>query len=128
MRDVFDLRPGAIVRDLDLKRPIYRDTAAYGHFGRSLPASRGSTPPGSTTSRPPSASEPAVVAGRGHEPHVARVLPDVTGLDKQFDYLVPDGLDAPVGDAACACAARPAGRRLGRSRSTRRRQPSTSPG
>ncbi len=37
VRDVFDLRPGAIVRDLDLKRPIYRDTAAYGHFGRPLP-------------------------------------------------------------------------------------------
>jgi S-adenosylmethionine synthetase len=37
VRQVFDLRPGAIVRDLDLKRPIYRDTAAYGHFGRSLP-------------------------------------------------------------------------------------------
>ena len=33
----FDLRPGAIVRDLDLKRPIYRETAAYGHFGRPLP-------------------------------------------------------------------------------------------
>jgi S-adenosylmethionine synthetase len=32
---VFDLRPGAIVRDLDLLRPIYRATAAYGHFGRS---------------------------------------------------------------------------------------------
>jgi S-adenosylmethionine synthetase len=32
--DVFDLRPGAIVRDLDLRRPIYRKTAAYGHFGR----------------------------------------------------------------------------------------------
>ena len=32
--EVFDLRPGAIVRDLDLKRPIYRATAAYGHFGR----------------------------------------------------------------------------------------------
>ena len=31
---VFDLRPAAIVRDLDLKRPIYRKTAAYGHFGR----------------------------------------------------------------------------------------------
>ena len=31
----FDLRPGAIVRDLDLKRPIYRKTAAYGHFGRA---------------------------------------------------------------------------------------------
>jgi len=31
---VFDLRPGAIIRDLDLRRPIYRPTAAYGHFGR----------------------------------------------------------------------------------------------
>jgi S-adenosylmethionine synthetase len=31
---VFDLRPAAIIRDLDLKRPIYRKTAAYGHFGR----------------------------------------------------------------------------------------------
>jgi S-adenosylmethionine synthetase len=37
VREVFDLRPGAIIRDLDLKRPIYRDTAAYGHFGRPLP-------------------------------------------------------------------------------------------
>jgi len=35
--EVFDLRPGAIVRDLDLRRPIYRQTAAYGHFGRDLP-------------------------------------------------------------------------------------------
>ena len=35
VREVFDLRPAAIVRDLDLKRPIYRRTAAYGHFGRS---------------------------------------------------------------------------------------------
>jgi S-adenosylmethionine synthetase len=33
---VFDLRPLAIIRDLDLKRPIYRETAAYGHFGRSV--------------------------------------------------------------------------------------------
>jgi S-adenosylmethionine synthetase len=31
----FDLRPGAIIRDLDLRRPIYRKTAAYGHFGRA---------------------------------------------------------------------------------------------
>ncbi len=37
VRDVFDLRPAAIVRDLDLKRPIFRKTAAYGHFGRALP-------------------------------------------------------------------------------------------
>ena len=34
VREVFDLRPGAIVRDLDLRRPIYKRTAAYGHFGR----------------------------------------------------------------------------------------------
>jgi S-adenosylmethionine synthetase len=31
----FDLRPAAILRDLDLRRPIYRKTAAYGHFGRN---------------------------------------------------------------------------------------------
>jgi len=31
----FDLRPGVIVRELDLRKPIYQDTAAYGHFGRS---------------------------------------------------------------------------------------------
>jgi S-adenosylmethionine synthetase len=37
VRDVFDLRPAAILRDLDLKRPIYRPTAAYGHFGRPQP-------------------------------------------------------------------------------------------
>jgi S-adenosylmethionine synthetase len=34
---VFDLRPAAIIRDLDLKRPIYAETARYGHFGRELP-------------------------------------------------------------------------------------------
>ena len=33
--DAFDLRPAAIIRDLDLRRPIYQNTAAYGHFGRS---------------------------------------------------------------------------------------------
>ena len=37
VKDVFDLRPGAIVRDLDLRRPIYQKTAAYGHFGRNEP-------------------------------------------------------------------------------------------
>jgi S-adenosylmethionine synthetase len=35
IHEVFDLRPAAIIRDLDLRRPIYRKTAAYGHFGRS---------------------------------------------------------------------------------------------
>jgi len=34
VHEVFDLRPAAIIRDLDLRRPIYRKTAAYGHFGR----------------------------------------------------------------------------------------------
>ncbi|MCL2654298.1 MAG: methionine adenosyltransferase [Coriobacteriia bacterium] len=34
INEVFDLRPGAIIRDLDLRRPIFRKTAAYGHFGR----------------------------------------------------------------------------------------------
>jgi S-adenosylmethionine synthetase len=34
---VFDLRPQAIIEDLDLRRPIYAKTASYGHFGRELP-------------------------------------------------------------------------------------------
>ena len=35
VEETFDLRPAAIIRDLDLRRPIYRQTAAYGHFGRT---------------------------------------------------------------------------------------------
>ncbi|MEA3076052.1 MAG: S-adenosylmethionine synthetase [Actinomycetota bacterium] len=35
VQDVFDLRPAAIIKELDLRRPIYKRTAAYGHFGRS---------------------------------------------------------------------------------------------
>jgi S-adenosylmethionine synthetase len=35
VRDTFDLRPAAIIHNLDLRRPIYRQTAAYGHFGRT---------------------------------------------------------------------------------------------
>ena len=37
VHDVFDLRPAAIIRDLDLRKPIFKKTAAYGHFGRSEP-------------------------------------------------------------------------------------------
>jgi len=37
IREHFDLRPKAIIQELDLLRPIYRSTAAYGHFGRSDP-------------------------------------------------------------------------------------------
>ena len=35
--ETFDLRPAAIIRDLDLKRPIFSKTSTYGHFGRELP-------------------------------------------------------------------------------------------
>jgi S-adenosylmethionine synthetase len=37
VREVFDMRPRAIIEQLDLLRPIYKKTAAYGHFGRELP-------------------------------------------------------------------------------------------
>ena len=37
IRASFDLRPASIIRDLDLLRPIYAQTATYGHFGRELP-------------------------------------------------------------------------------------------
>ena len=37
VREEFDMRPRGIVETLDLLRPIYRKTAAYGHFGRELP-------------------------------------------------------------------------------------------
>jgi S-adenosylmethionine synthetase len=37
VNDVFDLRPAAIIQTLDLLRPIYRATSAYGHFGRNEP-------------------------------------------------------------------------------------------
>ncbi|MDF2726429.1 MAG: metK [Paenibacillus sp.] len=35
IRNNFDLRPAGIIKELDLRRPIYRQTAAYGHFGRT---------------------------------------------------------------------------------------------
>jgi len=37
VREVFPLTPAAMIETLDLRRPIYRNTAAYGHFGRELP-------------------------------------------------------------------------------------------
>ena len=55
--EVFDLRPAAIIRDLDLLRPIYAQTAAYGHFGRDCPTSPGSAPTGSTRCATPSAPD-----------------------------------------------------------------------
>jgi hypothetical protein len=55
VREVFDLRPGAIVRDLDLKRPIYRSPLRTGTS--AAPGSPGSRPTGSTRSRRPSACD-----------------------------------------------------------------------
>ena len=52
VRKVFDLRPAAIIDELDLKRPIYLKTAAYGHFGRTDVSSRGKRPTRSRSSRP----------------------------------------------------------------------------
>ena len=109
VRSVFDLRPAAILRDLDLRRPIYRDTAAYGHFGRAAARllvgahhqarrlqvrrrrlSRRLVGPGVD-------QRPLGERSAHDRRRVVRVSPDVTGLDKEFDYVVPDGLDAPVG-------------------------------
>ena len=55
---VFDLRPAAILRDLDLRRPIYRKTAAYGHFGRPNPEFTWEhADPTRRRSRPPAGSD-----------------------------------------------------------------------
>src|SRR6476619_1481164 len=59
VRDAFDFRPAALVKTLDLKRPIYRSTAAYGHFGRK--AERGRFP----WERTDRAEELRKAAGRG---------------------------------------------------------------
>ena len=62
VREHFELRPAAIIRDLDLRRPIYQKTAAYGHFGREEPSSPGSAPTRPTRSaRPPASPPPASV-------------------------------------------------------------------
>jgi len=72
VREHFDLRPGAIIRDLNLRRPIYQPTAAYGHFGRSdldLPWER--------TDR---AAALAAAAGVRHEAAGERAEPVLAGV------------------------------------------------
>ena len=78
VREHFDLRPGAIIRDLDLRRPIYQKTAAYGHFGREdarlhlgadgqgrrAPRRRGPSP------RPPRPSDDRRPVRQAARPHV----------------------------------------------------------
>ena len=117
--------PAPSSRDLDLRRPIYRKTAAYGHFGRSDPDFTWEQ-----LSRlddfkrlgrvglvmPPSAQLSRRLGDAAASTRiVARVVPDVTGLDKQFDYLVPDALARGrcASGRWCASACRPPRRRLG---------------
>ena len=88
MSEVFDLRPAAIIRDLDLLRPIYRDTAAYGHFGRDGFTLGAHGPGGRASGR--------LWPGRDRRGVIAGVQPLVTAraVDRQFDYVVPSELTA----------------------------------
>ena len=125
VREVFDLRPGAIVRDLELRRPIYRQTAAYGHFGRDRRRLHlGAHRPGRRAEVRPGALRPAPAAL--HVPDtVVRVLPDVPAIDRAFDYLVPEQLgdQVRVGTMVRVALSRSAGRRVGRSRSASTPEP-----
>ena len=89
--DVFDFRPAAIIRDLDLARPIYRETAAYGHFGRK-------EFPWEATDRVDElraavAWAPEVLAG----PVAVCVDRPLLALDRPFTYDLPAELRAGVG-------------------------------
>ena len=101
VRDVFDMRPAAIIERLDLRRPIYRRTAAYGHSG----ASTARASPGSSRAlRRPSCAAPRAV-GAGRRPRICRVAARRHRGRRAFDYVVPDAL-APlcaVGPRSCAC-------------------------
>ena len=84
----FDARPGMLIQELDLRRPIFRKTAGYGHFGRELPefswektpklaqlkdAARGGTSVGpSKNGNGKAAAKPAAKAGKGKAAPVAR--------------------------------------------------------
>ena len=91
---MFDLRPAAIIRDLDLRRPIYQKTAAYGHFGRE--------DKDLTWEHTTRVGDLKIALGSvaSDAQLVVRVLPDVPAIDKTFDYLVPDALrdQVRVGD------------------------------
>ena len=98
VQEVFDLRPAAIIRDLELRRPIYAKTAAYGHFGRE---DKDLTWEHTTRRGRPQVRVGSVIdAAPQGAPLVVRVLPDVPAIDKTFDYLVPDGVrdQVRVGD------------------------------
>ena len=88
MREVFDLRPAAIVRDLDLLRPIYRRTAAYGHFGREDKEF--------TWEHTPRVDDLKRALSGCKTGQFALVVPDLPALRKQFVYSVPEDLAARV--------------------------------
>ncbi len=73
---VFDLRPQAIIEQLDLLRPIYAQTAAYGHFGRELLISRGSAPTASKNCAALPGSDGTAVLMSPESRRIARVLLD----------------------------------------------------
>ena len=90
---LFDLRPAAIIRDLDLRRPLYQRTAAYGHFGRS---DQGFTWEQTITGR---RSAPRTVAVAVSAERAVRIITEVAAVDRPFDYLVTERTSrAAVGD------------------------------
>ena len=97
VREVFDLRPAAIVRDLDLKRPIYRKTAAYGHFGRYVARVHlgARQPPRRLQERRRALTRRAAHAPSGNWTGRRLLVapassPTSPGSTRHFDYLVPD--------------------------------------
>ena len=94
LREHFDLRPAAIIERLDLRRPIFRNTAAYGHFGRSdrdftwerTDARR------RARQRPRRRSRKRARRSRASNTRVCRVQPDVPAIHRAFDYVLPDAL------------------------------------
>ena len=102
-REVFDLRPAAIIRDLDLRRPIYQqDRGLRPLRPRATRTSPGSRPPGSTTSSPQLGLSP-VPSVRGDRPGPARTCRRST---RTFDYLRPRRARATRCASARWCASR----------------------
>ncbi len=93
---MFDLRPAAIIRDLDLRRPIYKKTAAYGHFGRQEKEFTWESANRVDDLKSALSFELRSRTGVREVRVIIRVVPDVAGLDgKSFDYLVPDDTPGP---------------------------------
>ena len=122
--ELFDLRPAAIVRDLDLRRPIYRQVAAYGHFGRlgrrgplggdaaprgpthcprSLDRARRRGPRSPVGPLRRRALRPWARGRDSRMKKIVEVLPDVSGIDRTFAYEVPEDL---VGAVTVGCIVR----------------------